>query len=413
MARRNGQGPKQLQDVTEKLKKGELRLLKVLEEEGLITTREGERLLRQVTQAAAQKRASEVLSAAHTVHNKIVQVLRRGKGPGDAWERTELEVLYEITRLTQCCDDREKLFGRLLELAEQAIPFQHATLFLVDREVQELSVAASKGEVVDLIGGVKFDFGFGFSSWVAKQKKPILLTELNRGRRSTGVQVGSFLSVPLIVQGELIGVLNMSHSGTKAFGDEHLRMGILIAGQSAGVIQRFLMYEEMSRLAITDPLTGLFNRRHLQQHLADEIHRARRYDHVFSVAMIDLDNFKELNDTYGHALGDRILTEMGRLMRKCARSSDLSARYGGDEFVVLMPETDREQAALAGERLRTAIASHMFPRRKKLTVSVGLATFPKDGSTSEALLKKADRALLDAKRKGRNQVLDRSALTEV
>ncbi|MBD3162946.1 MAG: hypothetical protein GF346_11040, partial [Candidatus Eisenbacteria bacterium] len=184
MARRNGQGPKQLQDVTEKLRKGEQRLLKLLAEEGLITNREGERLLRQVTQAAAQKRASEVLTAAHTVHNKIIQVLRRSKSSGDAWERTELEVLYEITRLTQCCDDRERLFGRLLELTEQAIPFEHATLFLVDREVKELSVAASKGEIVDLIGGVKFDFGFGFSSWVAKQKKPILLTELNRGRRT-------------------------------------------------------------------------------------------------------------------------------------------------------------------------------------------------------------------------------------
>ncbi|MBD3163358.1 MAG: diguanylate cyclase, partial [Candidatus Eisenbacteria bacterium] len=221
----------------------------------------------------------------------------------------------------------------------------------------------------------------------------------------TGVKVGSFLSVPLIVQGELIGVLNMSHAQTKAFGEEHLRMAILIAGQSAGVIQRFLMYEEMSRLAITDPLTGLFNRRHLQEHLAGEIHRSRRYDHVFSIAIIDIDGFKELNDAHGHGLGDRILTEMGRLMRKHARSSDLTSRYGGDEFVVLMPETDPGQAARAGERLRAAIAAHMFPRRKKLTASVGIATFPSDGTTAEALVRKADRALLDAKKNGRNRVL--------
>ncbi len=405
MTRRNGQGPKQLQDVTEKFRRGEQKLLKILEEEGLISAHEREGMLEQVSHAATQKRASEVLSAAHTVHNKIIQVLRKGKVPAGDRERTELEVLYEITRLTQTWDEREKLFERLLDLVRQAIPFENGTLFLVNRDEKQLTVAARRGDIVDLIGGVKFDFGFGFSSWVAKQQKPILLSELHRGRRPDGPAVGSFLSVPLIVQGELIGVLNLSHSRTKAFSEDHLRMAILVAGQAAGAIQRLLMYEEMARLAITDDLTGLCNRRHFLHRLQDEIDRARRYGLSFSLAMLDIDHFKQVNDAHGHPLGDRILADMGKLLRKGARASDLAARYGGEEFIILMPMTDNEHAALAAERLRAMVEEHTFPRRKKLTASLGVSSYPADGTTAQEILRRADAALYEAKRSGRNKAV--------
>ncbi len=405
MTRRNGRGPRQLQDVSEKFRKGELKLLKILEEEGLISTHEREGLLGQVSQAASQKRTSEVLSAAHTVHNKIIQVLRKGKIPSEDRERTELEVLYEITRLTQVEGERGKLFDRLLEQVRRAIPYEDATLFLVNRSEQSLTEAARKGQAVDLIGGVKFDFGFGFSSWVAKQQKPILLSELHRGKRVEGPEVGSFLSVPLIVQGELIGVLNMSHPRQKSFTEDHLRMAILVAGQAGSVIQRQLMYEEMERLAITDDLTGACNRRHFQAHLQDEIERARRYGVPFAVAMIDIDNFKQINDTHGHALGDRILADMGRFLKRSARSCDLLARYGGEEFILLLPSTDKEHGGMAAERLRAAVADHIFPRRKKLTVSVGVVAYPEDGSTAQEILRRVDRAMYEAKRTGRNRAV--------
>jgi diguanylate cyclase (GGDEF)-like protein len=404
MVRRNGHGPGQLQDVTDKFRKGEQRLIRLLEEEGLISARERDHLVEQVSHAASQKRASEVLGAAHTVHNKIIQVLRRGKVSSDSRDGGDLEVLYEITQLTQTCDQREQLLDRLLDLVAQAVPYEQATLFLVDVETQQLLVAASKGEVVDLIGDVRFDHGFGFSSWVAKQKKPILLTELHRGRRQSGVEVGSFLSAPLIVQGELIGVLNLSHSKQKAFNEEHMRLLVLAAGQAASVIQRLLMYEHMKRLAITDDLTGLWNRRHFMQHLQDEVDRGRRYDQPFSLAMIDIDHFKQINDAHGHVVGDRVLADMGRLLRKLGRSSDLICRYGGEEFMVLMPMADKDHAAMAAERLRVAICDHIFPRRKKLTVSIGVASFPTDGGNAADLLKRVDAALYEAKRDGRNRV---------
>lgn len=403
MARRNGQGPRQYQDVTERFRKGEQRLLKALEEEGLISGQERECLIAQVAQAASQKRTSEVLDAAHNVHNKIIQVLKRSRTQTEPRERNELEILIEVNRLTQSCDRREPLFDRLFELIQHVIPFENGTLFLVDGESKRLVIAGSRGDPVDLIDGVKFDFGFGFSSWVAKMRKPIILNDLHRTRAAgCGAQVGSFLSVPLIVQNEMIGVLNLSHPRQRMFAEDHLRALVLIGGQAGAVIQRMLMCEEMARLAITDGLTGLWNRRHFLQHMQAECERARRYDQHFSIAMIDIDRFKEVNDTLGHDAGDRVLADFGHLLMNGARSSDLPARYGGDEFVVLMPMTDPERAQLAGERFRRLIADHVFPRRKKLTVSVGVASFPEDGSNPQEIMKKADVALYQAKRRGRN-----------
>ena len=403
MARRNGHGSGQLQDITDKFRRGEHRLIRLLEEEGLISVRERDHLVAQIARAAGQKRAGEVLGAAHSVHNKIIQVLRKGKVSPDGRDSAGLDVLYEIARLTQSCDDRERLLDQLLDHVGQAVPFENATLFLTDPESKQLSVAARKGEVIDLIDDVRFDHGLGFSSWVAKQKQPVLLSELHRGRRQTGIEVGSFLSAPLIVQGELIGVLNLSHSKQKVFTEEHLRLLVLIAGQSAGVIQRLLMHEELKRLSITDELTGLWNRRHFAQRLQDEIDRGRRYEQPFSLAMIDIDRFKEVNDSHGHAVGDRVLADMGRLLRALGRASDIISRHGGEEFVILMPMADPEHAMMAAERLRAAVCDHIFPRRKKLTVSIGLASFPGDGTSPAELLKRADSALYEAKRNGRNR----------
>ncbi len=148
MARRNGHGPGQLQDVSDKFRKGEQRLIRILEEEGLISARERDHLVEQVSHAAAQKRASEVLGAAHTVHNKIIQVLRRNKLSTDDREAGGLEILYEITRLTQTCNEREKLLDRLLDLLAQAVPYEHGTLFLEDADQSLLALAELVGDVL-------------------------------------------------------------------------------------------------------------------------------------------------------------------------------------------------------------------------------------------------------------------------
>jgi diguanylate cyclase (GGDEF)-like protein len=404
MRRRNGAGSRQLVDATEKFRKGQLRLIQALGERKLLSEKEARTLGNSVERAAAQKRSSDVLSAALALNNKVLRALSQESFGEIARQDSELEILFEVSRLMQSHLNKSEVMERLLDVIQQAIPYRHATLFLWNGRQGELEPACQRGHHVDLISGVRFDHGEGFSSWVAKQKRPVLLSELHRGRRPDDTVVGSFMSVPMVVQDQMVGVLNLSHPRPRAFGDDHLRLLALIAGQAAATIQRILLYEEMKRLATTDDLTAVHNRRHFLDHLQNELDRAVRYQVPFGLMFLDIDSFKELNDNFGHQVGDRILAELGTILKHWARSSDLVARYGGEEFIVLLPMTDKRGALTAAERLRARIEQHAFYRRKRLTVSVGVAGFPEDGDTVERLLGCVDEALYMAKNTGRNRI---------
>jgi diguanylate cyclase (GGDEF)-like protein len=166
--------------------------------------------------------------------------------------------------------------------------------------------------------------------------------------------------------------------------------------------------EKLSELAMTDPLTKLFNRRAFFQKFNEEIERSRRYKHVIVVAMIDVDHFKTFNDMEGHVHGDEALKRVAQLFSSNIRKTDVLARYGGEEFILMMPETPTESALEICDRLRATIESTLFQGQKEtayLTVSIGLATFPKDGDSAEDLVKAADAALYEAKEGGRNRVV--------
>jgi diguanylate cyclase (GGDEF)-like protein len=165
----------------------------------------------------------------------------------------------------------------------------------------------------------------------------------------------------------------------------------------------------LKELTIRDGLTGLYNHRHFQETLSVEILRSKRYAKTFSLVFLDVDYFKNYNDTHGHLHGDAILVALSKLLIEGLRKSDIAVRYGGEEFVLLLPETSKENAfALAGT-IREKIATHPFPGREtqpqgKLTVSMGIAAFPEDGSDNSTLLHRADEALYQAKNGGRNRV---------
>jgi diguanylate cyclase (GGDEF)-like protein len=168
-------------------------------------------------------------------------------------------------------------------------------------------------------------------------------------------------------------------------------------------------YEIAVFQASTDPMTGLYNQRQLWLILDRELERARRYNHLCSLAMIDIDNFKDYNDRHGHLQGDEILKHAAEIFREQIRNSDIAARYGGEEFVVVMPETGKELALLVGDKLCRAFADYPFPLRETqpggcLTISIGIATFPRDASGARELIDMADKALYLAKGEGKNRV---------
>lgn len=164
-----------------------------------------------------------------------------------------------------------------------------------------------------------------------------------------------------------------------------------------------------AKLAITDGLTGLFNHRHMQHRLAEEVARAERFGHPVSVLMIDIDRFKRFNGTYGHQAGDRVLAAIARLIRDTIRATDVPARYGGEELAVILPQTSLVNACGLAERLRAAVEGLKFqPRRAthpvRVTISVGVATYPDHAASTAELIEGADRALFQAKRDGRNLI---------
>lgn len=172
-------------------------------------------------------------------------------------------------------------------------------------------------------------------------------------------------------------------------------------------IKRALLYQEVQELAITDGLTQVFSRRYYLERFAEEINRSKKFGYLFSCLMIDIDHFKNYNDRYGHLVGDAILKELSKVIKENIRQIDLMGRYGGEEFSIILPETDREQARLAAERIRQAIEERhikAYDEDLKITVSMGVSEFPKHGKGINQLIDSADSALYKAKQAGRNRV---------
>ena len=166
--------------------------------------------------------------------------------------------------------------------------------------------------------------------------------------------------------------------------------------------------KELHELSITDSLTGLYNRKHLMETLDNEVARSKRHKHDFAVLVIDIDHFKEYNDTYGHLAGDEVLSRLASVFKKSVRSCDYVARYGGEEFILVLPEIGPEDGVKAAERIRKKVVKENFAgdgEPREVTVSVGVASYPKDGDDPQAIIRHADAALYKSKESGRNQVV--------
>jgi diguanylate cyclase (GGDEF)-like protein len=251
--------------------------------------------------------------------------------------------------------------------------------------------------------------------------------EPRRGYRMAGAAepaCHSYLAVPICppaveddpppaeVTPGALGVLALyDQLGGVAFGDTDLDTLRTFAGQAGVAVHNVRVHEEAQRLSLTDPLTGLWNYRYLRESLRREVERAHRFGRMLTVLVLDLDHFKDVNDTYGHAAGDAVLSEFARRIRIGLREVDLAFRQGGEEFVVLLPETDAFGGAIVAERLGAAVRERpvpIDPRRSDvgdqvpITVSIGIAVFPEHGGTAQQVLNAADDALYSAKRAGRD-----------
>ena len=219
-----------------------------------------------------------------------------------------------------------------------------------------------------------------------------------------------YLCVPLIVQSGTIGLLCLTGAPGKVIGSITRQQLAVAVGETIKLsLYNLKLREELREQAIHDPLTGLCNRRYLEEYLARELHRARRRNSPLCVAMLDLDNFKPFNDTFGHDTGDSLLRQLGQMLREKLRTSDIACRYGGDEFVLVLPDSSMADAQRRVEQIRVLVKElqirHSGPALDTITVSAGVAAAPEHNSTTAELLQAADSAMYAAKQAGGDRVV--------
>jgi len=225
----------------------------------------------------------------------------------------------------------------------------------------------------------------------------------------------TLLVAPLVFERQTLGMIAVFSEKADAYSEDDIGLLETLAAQAAIAIKHAQLYEEVRRLAITDALTGLRNRRFFDELLDLEIHRTKRYAANLSLVFADLDNFKHYNDLYGHQAGDRVLQQLAEVLRRVLRQSDVPCRWGGEEFAALLPQTSKAEGLLLAERLRRVVAEEPMlldesGRKSRVSVTVGVATYPDDALTGAALVSAADAALLHGKATGKNRVCDYAAV---
>jgi diguanylate cyclase (GGDEF)-like protein len=316
----------------------------------------------------------------------------------------ELRIIYRIARETTAVLDLDTLLSRIVTIIREVMGYYMVSILLPVNDASELRVGAHSGYAVD-ITGLTIPVGEGITGWVYKNGAPHIVPDVHTESRYIGLddQVRSELAFPLMSRGRVVGVLNAESQHADAFSEADVALMSAVGSQLASCLEVAQLHDTLKREASHDPLTRLNNRRHFLERIQQEITRASGAGETFSIVFLDVDELKRINDTYGHLAGDALLREVSNALMDAVRGEDVVARYGGDEFVVLLPATPAAAAASVAQRIAEGIARHRFMAGRELLqipgVSLGLANFPQDGTSAEDLLASADATLYRQKRR--------------
>ncbi len=328
----------------------------------------------------------------------------------------ELETLIDIGKALTSHLKLTDVYRVVMEKVGDLLRPQAWSLLMIDDDSKELcfEIAVSPGK--EDLTGTRLPPGEGVAGWVAEAGVSLLVKDVSkeprffsRADQKVGFPVHSIVCVPLVNNNRIIGVIQLLNGvGQGQFTEQDQRILATIADFSAIAIENSRLHQQVRDLTITDDLTGLYNSRHFHTLCEYEMERASRYGHELSMVFLDLDHFKLVNDTYGHLTGSRLLKEVGELFKRTIRVVDHAARYGGDEFVFLLPSTDKKGAlAMAHNLLVQLRAAEFFSdcgQKMRISASLGVSTYPTNAYCLQELVKLSDEAMYEVKRTTRDGV---------
>lgn len=333
-----------------------------------------------------------------------------------------ISALYKINKVIRSVIDLDDMIKKLIDVIGKATESDEVFIFLKDEQKYELILYGCPKEYISSVGFVRIPFGKGIEGIVAQTRMPIAVTEnvINDSRYESILDLemkffNSLLVAPIIIKDNVIGVLELRNSSKRTYSPSEKKLINTITDQLGIAIENALLHKKTELLSLTDDMTGLFNFRYFQQKIRDEIIRSKRYQRDLSLLILDIDHFKKVNDTFGHTKGDYILKIVSNIISRTVRDVDISCRYGGEEFVVILPETEQKDTLPIAERIRLRVEDADFAELKeledlKITISIGVASFPENATNEKGLIEAADKALYYAKNTGRNKVVGYSAI---
>jgi diguanylate cyclase (GGDEF)-like protein len=315
-----------------------------------------------------------------------------------------LAFLNSISKMAISSEDAEQMMVDIVREIQKNFHYDHIGIGIMDYATKDIEIKAEAGSTSQTLGR-RIALGAGVLGKVARTGVSALVQNAGSGQLA-GVlpESRAVLCLPITYGETLLGVLNVESRDENAFAPQDVLILNTLADLLATALHNSFVFQKLQQQSITDGLTGIKTRRFFWEALSSEWKRASRSGRPFSVVLIDLDKFKEVNDSLGHLEGDLVLARVGRLLEQKCRQSNVVARYGGDEFIILMPETGIDQAQVLAERLRLWLATDPMLEEHKITGSFGVASFPVHGFAIEDLIRVADAGMYVAKHAGGNQV---------
>ncbi|MBV8629881.1 MAG: sensor domain-containing diguanylate cyclase [Silvibacterium sp.] len=332
----------------------------------------------------------------------------------------DLLVFHNVARALTSSLDRDAILRAIMQQMEQFFKPETWSLLLLDEPRKELYYAVAVGQTEGDLASVRVPVGKGLAGWVAAHGESLIVPEASQdprfdanfsgGRNESGrpTRIRSAICMPLRSRLRTLGVIELLNCRLDTLSDYTISFLHVLCDYAAIAIENARAMERIQELTITDETTGLFNVRHLYRQLETEIERSRRFKSQFSLIFIDLDYFKSINDEYGHLIGSRVLAEVGQGLKAMVREVDSVYRYGGDEFIVLLPETPKMGARKTAEHLLATLRSMRFAKtdglRLEVRASFGVATYPDDGSSVHEIIRAADTMMYLVKGSTKNNV---------